>query len=405
MTAHFLVSKFGTGSAYVDAGSADPDVSFVDPDPTVTFNAADVGPITAGPVHWHLNADRLDAPLPRGRDHGPNDPFVPPSLVGNTPGWPTTDLRVINDNNKAQRNMGLSTTPARGVGRVRLLLRDRPQRGDVPCATSSSATAPDAAVLKELKGAAIEVVGGKGTGLERSGVLRLAGMQPGENRWIGLRFPAAAGKAGQVLAVHFHELVDGVPVNGFAVGARLMPLEAVIHEKLQRHRSQLTRLAASGVAGAEKSADEAAKLAEEQDGRARGVREVRLRPAARARSRHRVGRRRRGAASTSPARSKSLEKAIKADDAGAVAVSHDCLLNRLDSALTMQHIAGGDVANILHNVAGSRICSGRARSSAASSAGASWRRQARRSSRPTGRGSGRTATTRSSCAPSSSACS
>ena len=35
------------------------------------------------------------------------DPFVAPGLNGNTPGWPTTDLLVINDNNKAQRNMSV----------------------------------------------------------------------------------------------------------------------------------------------------------------------------------------------------------------------------------------------------------------------------------------------------------
>jgi hypothetical protein len=174
-------------------------------------------------------------------------------------------------------------------------------------------------------------------------------MQPGENRWIGLRFPAAAGNPGQVLAVHFHELVDGVPVNGFAVGARLMPLEAVIHEKLQRHRSQLTRLAASGVAGAEKSAAEAAKLAKEKTIAPEAyVRFVSAQLGELEAGIGSVGAAGRGF--NLPGALESLEKAIKADDAGAVTVSHDCLLNRLDSALTMQHVAGGDVANILHNV-------------------------------------------------------
>ena len=65
--------------------------------------------------------------------------------------------------------------------------------------------------------------------------------------------------------MHFHELVDGVPVNGFAVGARLMPLEAVIHEKLQRHRSQL-RVSRPPGSRARRVRGEAAKLAKEQDG-------------------------------------------------------------------------------------------------------------------------------------------
>src|SRR6185369_15160910 len=37
VTAHFLVSKFGTGSNYVDATSMDPDVTLSGPDPTVSF--------------------------------------------------------------------------------------------------------------------------------------------------------------------------------------------------------------------------------------------------------------------------------------------------------------------------------------------------------------------------------
>jgi hypothetical protein len=279
---------------------------------------------------------------------GPSDPFVPPSLVGNTPGWPTTDLRIINDNNKAQRNMGLSTTPARGVG-----------ASDCYFATvRNAATFPrdlelryevNPAVAKKFKGAAIEVIGGKDIALAKSGILRLAGMQPGENRWIGLRFPAAAGKVGQVLAVDFHEVVEGVVVNGFAIGAKLGTADQVMREKLQRHRSELTRLAASGVENAADSAARAAKLATTKKIAPQAYMkfvagELRLLA---------VGVKVLGSASQSfrlAASLKSLTTAVKSGKADAVAVCHDCLLNRFDSALTMQQVAGGDVANILHNV-------------------------------------------------------
>src|SRR6185503_1618142 len=160
VSAHFLVSKFGTGSNYVDSSSGDPDVTFVDPDPVVTFNAADVGPTITTPVKWHLEPVATTHLCLAVEITGPSDPFVAPSLLGNAPGWPTTDLRVINDNNKAQRNMGLSTTPARGVGasdcycaivhNAATFVRDFELRYDAPRAVAAA-----------LKGAVIEVIGGK----------------------------------------------------------------------------------------------------------------------------------------------------------------------------------------------------------------------------------------------------
>src|SRR5207247_7393877 len=97
-TAHFLVSKLGTGSNYVDASSADPDVTFPDPDPTVTFNPADLGPFITTAYHWHLAPVSSTHLCLAVEITGSNDPFVPPSLLGRAPGWPTTDLAVLNDN-------------------------------------------------------------------------------------------------------------------------------------------------------------------------------------------------------------------------------------------------------------------------------------------------------------------
>jgi hypothetical protein len=44
----------------------------------------------------------------------PGDPFAGES-VRRAPGWPDQDVEILDDNNKAQRNMGPSTTPARGI--------------------------------------------------------------------------------------------------------------------------------------------------------------------------------------------------------------------------------------------------------------------------------------------------
>jgi hypothetical protein len=43
-----------------------------------------------------------------------DDPVVAPSLLGRAPGWPETDLAVIYDNNKAQRNLGVYLGAGKG---------------------------------------------------------------------------------------------------------------------------------------------------------------------------------------------------------------------------------------------------------------------------------------------------
>src|SRR5262249_11961037 len=105
VSAHFLVSKFGTGSAYVDGSSGDPAATFIGSAPVGPFAAGHLGPLIPLPQMWHLAAVASTHLCLAVEITASNDPFDPPSLVGNTPGWPTTDLRIINDNNKAQRNM------------------------------------------------------------------------------------------------------------------------------------------------------------------------------------------------------------------------------------------------------------------------------------------------------------
>ena len=345
--AHFLVSKFGTGSAFVDATSGDPDVTFIDPDTSVAFTAAQLGPKLAGPVKWHLGSIASTHLCLAVELSAPHDPFVPPSLVGNTPGWPTTDLRIVNDNNKAQRNMGLSTTPARGAGASDCYFAIVRNAATFPRDLELSFEA-DPVVAEALKGAAIETVGGKDVSFAESGMLRLANMQPGENRWIGVRFPAVAGSSGRVFAVNFTETLEGVALNGFAIGAQLGSTDAVIREKLQRHVSEMTRLRASGADRAEESAAAAAKLA--ASGKIPPAAYVKFVADSIAALEAGTSFLENAEAFGLSSALESLARDLKSGDPGAVAVSHDCVLNRIDSALTMQQLARGDVANILHNV-------------------------------------------------------
>ena len=352
VTAHFLVSKFGTGSNYVDSTSADPDVSFPDPDPTVDFAAADLGPLITPAYHWHLNAIASTHLCLAVEITGPNDPFVPPSLVGNTPGWPTTDLRIINDNNKAQRNMGLSTTPARGVGmsdcyyaivhNAAPFPRDMELRYETPTA-----------VYRAFEKSVIEIPGVGEQQFAAKGAIRLPAMQPGENRWVGLRFPAAAGKQGQTLAVNFFETEQGVVVNGFAMGARPGSMASVIQERLLLHQSAFVRIAALyGTKGAQESADAAGKLAAQKRKTAAAyVAFVRAQLKA---IQGIFGDLVKSRQPKDPFRiASALEgfaRAVAAGQADGIAVAHGCILNKVDSQITMIQLANGNVADILQTV-------------------------------------------------------
>ena len=352
VTAHFLVSPFGTGSNFIDGTTAP--VSFVGPDPTVTFAATDLGPLITVGQQWHLDAVASSHLCMAVEISTPGDPFVAPSLLGNAPGWPTTDLRVINDNNKAQRNLGLSTTPARGIGgrvsfyaivhnaatfrRDMVLLYDAPRE-----------------VQKRLRDASVEVVGdgGRGKPFKSGDTITLANMQPGENRWVGFTYSAPEGKEGEILPVNFYEMVGNVAVNGFTIAARPSAMGRVMRDNLESHRSIFTRLAVGlETPGARDEADIAQKLRDEkslkEDGYLRFLSshmqavEEALRYALHADQQSDVF--------VTAKALEALKSAVQAGQAERAAVAHTTLINRLDSYLTMQQLAKGNLADILQNV-------------------------------------------------------
>ena len=351
VTAHFLVSKLGTGSSFVDAGSMDPDVTFPDPDPTLTFNATDLGPFITTAYRWHLNAVSTTHLCLAVEISTPDDPYVPPSLVGNAPGWPTTDLRVLLDNNKAQRNMGLSTTPARGEGLIDSIYaiahnaatfrRDMVLRYRVP---------PE--VYKRLRGAHLALPGQPMQNLGPEGRLVLKGMQPGENRWIGVTLRAPSGKEGETLPIWFDEMVGQVAVSGFGLGVRLDSDTNTARAVLELHRSVFTRLAAQfKLNGAEPEAAAARKLLGEKELTAeiytRFAREHFKPTQAVVNAWLKLQK------GTDPFGIGAAAKAVGGLQSGKPVLAHSAhltLLNRLDAHITSVQLARGDIADILLTV-------------------------------------------------------
>lgn len=351
VTAHFLVSKLGTGSNYVDSSSADPDVSFTGPDPTVVFSATSLGPIITSAYHWHLNAVSSTHLCLAVEISTPDDPYVAPSVLGSAPGWPTTDLRFINDNNKAQRNMGLSTTPARGVGMVDSIYgiahnaapfpRDMILRYEVP-----------KILMKRLEKASV-ILGDHRQRLQSVGTISLKNMQPGENRWVGLSFKAPTGKAGEVLPVYFYEIVENKPINGFALGVQLSTFSQAGKANLELHRSEFTRVAAGfRIQEAAQEVEAAFKLLK-QDKILKSpyLKFLKSRISSQKNiidqliTSQRIG---------DPFSIKKaldvLANAVRSGNAESAALAHTTFLNRLDAYITKQQLTAGDVADILQNV-------------------------------------------------------
>jgi hypothetical protein len=350
VTAHFLVAPFGAGSNYMD-GTTGP-VSFLGSDPTVTFNATDIGPFTTAGQQWHLDAVASQHICMAVEISAPGDPYAGPSLSGYAPGWTKAYPNILDDNNRAQRNMGLSTTPARGVGfrpyfyavihNAATFPRDIVVRYDAT---------PD--VERRLRGASVEIVGGRSKPFKSGDTITLAHMQPGENRWLGFSYNAPQGREGEILPVNFSEMVGGAAVNGFTIAARPSSMSRVIRNNLESHRAVFTRMAAGFDApGAREEADAAQKLNTEKpltEVEYLGHLRSHLNVVERALTHVRGGEQQGDVFGTAEALN-ALTSALKSGNAERAAVAHLTLLNRLDSYLTMQQLMKGNPADILQNV-------------------------------------------------------
>ena len=262
---------------------------------------------------------------------------------------------MLNDNNKAQRNMGLSTTPARGVGLSEtfwaIIHNAATYRRDLELEVWLP---PE--LLRRLKKPRIDIVGGRPQALKPRTKVVLQGMQPGENRWVGLTFTPPAGRAGEVIAAYVGEVVNGAIINGFGVGARLAPTPQCIVCTLELHRSVFTRIAASrGDDLADEEVFYVSKLLQRRTVPPNvyvqflkdGMKPLQAMLAALRKDRAR--RPVRNGAFTDGARpARRARCAVTAVDN--LLVAHIDLLNRLDSFLTMLQLEEGDPADILQNV-------------------------------------------------------
>lgn len=234
VTAHFLVSEFGTGSNYAHAGTA--------PDPTISFSATDVEKTMSSGYQWQLPVTTSTHTCLAVEISTASDPIVLPSVWNHAPGWPDTDLMFINDNNKAQRNMGVysfsSSIPDLGPLSYYAIVHNAatfPRDMIIRCTA-----APE--VQEKLGTLKLRGIGGESKTTDNGIVF--PNMQPGENRWIELSLDVPRGSKGEILPVFFYEMVGKNAVNGFAIAVKHTDMSKVIRENLEFHKNVLFRISA-----------------------------------------------------------------------------------------------------------------------------------------------------------------
>ena len=304
----------------------------------MTFAPADAGPITTTAFHWHLNPVASTHLCLAVEISSPGDRFAGQSLRGRAPGWPDQDLEVLDDNNKAQRNMGLSTTPARGVEAAETCICALVHNAATFRRDLELGYALDDVLQRRVEAVSLDGLGLRRTRAKPEGRLVLEAMEPGENRWVGLSFVPPTGRPGQIARVDFFELVGGAAVSGFTLGTRLGSTKEALGDTLERHRSVFTRLVALGHAEAEveiKAARAALRKPPTPDVWVRGVRERFDGISALL-----------AAAGTDKRRIDGLKRLLDGKPADAL-VAHGCVLERADIAITMAMLAAGNRADIL----------------------------------------------------------
>jgi hypothetical protein len=221
VTLHYLYSEFGTGSNYVNANTT--------PDPTVSFAAADLTTTPAAGYEWELPVTSSTHTCLAVEISTPGDPIIAPSLLNHAPGWSNgTDLMVLNDNNKAQRNMEVYRVPT-GDGSVTsyaAIHNSRIYESDLKINWKA-----DLNPRIKVRPSVAAVTNREKTRISNNQIT-LMNMKPGETRYIKISYPTSAGKDGEMFPVVFGEVKNGPVINGFTVARQSGSIEKVVSQNV-----------------------------------------------------------------------------------------------------------------------------------------------------------------------------
>jgi hypothetical protein len=241
-TVEFLFSDGGVGTNYVSAGTTMLSVPMGSNDATL---AAGNG------LQWDLPSGASNHVCLATQISTPGDPFMGMTLAGRSPGWPQTDLEILNDNNKAQRNMhvymGLGGTHGWSMSAIvhNAATRTRDMRIGIDFDLD----------IRRLLAPKIRFIGGARSGetarLQPHADYVLPAMRPGESRWIEISADSAPDAKGDAI-VNLYELEGNRPLNGYAFVFRPARLAETVQNNIAEHAAVIARLAALGQPNADR---------------------------------------------------------------------------------------------------------------------------------------------------------
>jgi hypothetical protein len=332
VTAHFMYSEFGVGSNFQDAGS--PATS------TITLPGSALMTTTAGHA-WHLPPTTSSHLCLLVEISTPDDPIQPPSLLNHAPGWPTSDLNVRNDNNKAQRNSSVTH-----------------EAGEMKPGTHFAVVHNPASVTRDFllsfqtTGSApvtIATLGGGPHAEGTSGELAVRSLLPGENRWVAFTFATPPKERAQ--GVRVAQIEQGRPVNGFTIDVQPATLQEALTGNASARAELATRLGALFDNAAAKRNAVALRAIKRNAPIKTLTAAVTASNGALRKLIARVESDSRNDPFELHAAAARLDDAVKRGDAAAIAGADADLLARADAALTQRQKNGGDRADIVQTVA------------------------------------------------------
>ena len=238
VTLHYLYSEFGTGSNFVDANST--------PDPTLSFGASDLEMTPTSGYEWDLPVTTSNHTCLAVQISAPGDAIIPPSLLGHTPGWGTgTDLMVLNDNNKAQRNMEVYRVPmggsSGGTGSASAMAYAAIHNPGIEEADMILNWKADSIAGARIR-PALQVVGGDKRNVGTDNGITLTNMQPGETRFLRISYPPAGTREGVQYPVVMGQARNGVILNGFTIAQQSSSMINVAAQNLRYEASVCRRI-------------------------------------------------------------------------------------------------------------------------------------------------------------------
>jgi hypothetical protein len=350
VTAEFLFADFGLGVPYADI-SASPTV-------VTTFAATDNQLVTDS-VSWTLPATHSQHVCVAVQVSAPNDPYQQPSLVGMSPGWGPagSDTTVLNDNHKAQRNLGIypaGQVAGRWLGNLGFyaVLHNAATFTREMNVAYAGGTVGD----EPTRSVTVSLFGGTPVTLKPGEVLSVPAMQPGVNRWLRIE----VGDSGGAVRHDFQEVFAGKRLSGFRVQAQPSTTAALVrwnaaaeHALHDRVQALFARDPPRGIAAAVDKLLRAPDDGEEYCAFLEGfvmktkhfeiiAAEIELGPV------------------DPNAVLRRLAATVRRKDAAAASVAHADMLHTLDALLTMVQKARGDAGDILLNLQWQRALYARA---------------------------------------------